>query len=54
MDELDRENPIFENVVPFRIQQTDRETKSQDFMVRILSGTRVSIFSFLMLLYSLL
>lgn len=40
MDDFDRENPIFESIVPFRIQQTDRETKHHDYMVRILSGTK--------------
>jgi hypothetical protein len=43
-DELDRETPIFEGVVPLRVLADRAEPRTIDATIRVLNGWRVSIF----------
>lgn len=41
MDDLDRESPYFEGLVPFKLNLSDRDQKQTELTVRVLPGTRV-------------
>ena len=44
MEELEREEPLFERAVPMKIQMRDREDRTGDITVRIMAGKRVRFF----------
>ncbi len=41
MEDLERDSPYFEGLVPFRIVLPDREARATDLTVRVLAGSRV-------------
>lgn len=42
MEEVDREQPVFDQLIPVKIQIPGREVKVELITIRVLNGTRVS------------